>query len=113
MNKRVAAVVMIAVGGGFGNMASANDYPTSARVDYVLACMSANGQSQEVMLKCSCSIDAIAEEIPYADYTALETVKVMAEGAGERGGLFRNLAWAQVLMDKLRKAQVAADLQCF
>ena len=37
-----------------------NDYPTSARVDYVFACMKANGETQRSLDQCSCSIDIIA-----------------------------------------------------
>ena len=33
-----------------------NDYPTEARADYVFACMASNGQSREVLRRCSCSI---------------------------------------------------------
>lgn len=93
--------------------ASANDYPTDARVDYVLACMGANGQDRLTMLKCSCSIDAIAEQIPYDDYVAVETIKVMGERPGERGVLFREVGWAKDLMEEFRRAQVAADMACF
>ncbi|WP_372395759.1 hypothetical protein ABMY26_08025 [Azospirillum sp. HJ39] len=90
-----------------------NDYPTAARADYVIGCMAANGQSHIVMEKCSCSIDAIADRITYDDYTAIETVKVMAELPGERAGMFRSAGWAKDLMDRFRQAQVAADRQCF
>lgn len=91
----------------------ANDYPTAARADYVIACMAANGQSHIVMEKCACSIDAIADRITYDDYTAIETVKVMADMPGERAGIFRSSGWAKDLMDRFRQAQVAADRQCF
>lgn len=91
----------------------ANDYPTAARADYVIACMAANGQSHIVMEKCACSIDAIADRITYDDYTAIETVKVMADLPGERAGIFRSSGWAKDLMDRFRQAQVAADRQCF
>ncbi|WP_042695925.1 hypothetical protein [Azospirillum sp. B506] len=91
----------------------ANDYPTAARADYVIACMASNGQSHIVMEKCACSIDAIADRITYDDYTAIETVKVMADLPGERAGLFRSSGWAKDLMDRFRQAQVAADRQCF
>jgi hypothetical protein len=91
----------------------ANDYPTSARADYVIACMAANGQSHIVMEKCACSIDAIADRITYDDYTAIETVKVMVDLPGERAGMFRSSGWAKDLMDRFRQAQVAADRQCF
>lgn len=93
--------------------ASADDYPTDARVDYVLACMGANGQDRLTMLKCACSIDAIAERIPYDDYVAVETIKVMSERPGERAAVFRDVGWAKDLMAEFRSAQVAADMQCF
>ena len=37
----------------------------SARADYVFGCMKANGETQELLQKCSCSIDVIASIIPY------------------------------------------------
>src|ERR1700729_2944840 len=49
-----------------------NDYPTSARADYVFACMKANGETQDVLQKCSCSIDVVASLIPYDKYVAAE-----------------------------------------
>ena len=45
-----------------------NDYPTTARADYVFGCMKANGETQEILQKCSCSIDVIASLIPYDRY---------------------------------------------
>lgn len=92
---------------------AANDYPTAARVDYVLGCMATNGDSQQVMARCSCSIDAIADRITYDEYVTVETVKVMSEVPGERGGVFRDVGWVKDLMDKFRQAQVTADRQCF
>ena len=37
-----------------------NDYPTEARADYVFACMKTNGDTQQALRQCSCSIDVIA-----------------------------------------------------
>ncbi|MGH7191398.1 MAG: hypothetical protein ACREF0_19670, partial [Acetobacteraceae bacterium] len=39
---------------------SANDYPTSARADYVFGCMAVNGQTHEALDRCSCAIDVVA-----------------------------------------------------
>ena len=39
---------------------AANDYPTSARAEYVFACMKTNGDTREALDQCSCSIDVIA-----------------------------------------------------
>ena len=41
--------------------AVANDFPTRARVEYVLECMRhSNAPQQEALYKCSCAIDVIA-----------------------------------------------------
>ena len=42
-----------------------NDYPTEARAEYVFACMAVNGQNQDVLRRCSCSIDVVASILPY------------------------------------------------
>jgi len=46
--------------------AHANDFPTRARVEFVLACMRDSKEPpQESMYKCSCAIDAIADKVRY------------------------------------------------
>jgi hypothetical protein len=52
--------------------APANDYPTSARAEYVFACMKTNGDTREALDQCSCSIDVIASLIPYDTYVVGE-----------------------------------------
>ena len=49
-----------------------NDYPTSARADYVFACMKTNGDTRQVLEQCSCSIDVIASILPYERYVTAE-----------------------------------------
>jgi hypothetical protein len=90
-----------------------NDYPTSARVDYVIGCMATNGQTQEAMERCSCSIDHIAKTIPYNSFVQLETIRRMQDMPGERAMLFRGVGWIKDLQDRFRLAQVEADLECF
>jgi predicted glycosyltransferase len=90
------------------------DYPTEALADYVFGCMATNGQSREALRRCSCSIDAIAEKVPYEDYVQAETVLSMQQvQTGERTLMFRTAPWAQAMVDKLREAQVEAELSCF
>ena len=103
-----ALAVMLAAG-----PAAANDFPTAARVDYVLGCMAANGQDQIVMAKCSCSIDYIAERMAYAEYTEIETIKRMRLVPGERAGIFRDVPRIRDALDYFQLLQVEADLQCF
>ena len=96
-----------------GSTADPHDYPTAARVDYVIGCMATNGQTQEVMERCSCSIDHIARTIPYNGFVQLETIRRMQDQPGERAMLFRGVGWVKDLQERFRLAQVEADLECF
>ncbi|MGY4547206.1 hypothetical protein ACVMDO_002635 [Bradyrhizobium sp. USDA 4513] len=62
-----------------------NDYPTSARAEYVFGCMKANGESRQSIEQCSCSIDVVASIIPYDRYVTAETVLSMAQVRGNLG----------------------------
>lgn len=90
------------------------DYPTETLADYVFGCMATNGGSQEALRRCSCSIDAIAEKVTYEEYLQAETVLTLQQAqGGERMVMFRTAPWAQAMVDKLRQAQVEAELRCF
>lgn len=89
-----------------------NDYPTVARADYVYACMAVNGQTRPILEKCSCSIDEIANILPYDQYEEAETLI----SVGLKGG--ENVAWThspefQEKVKNLRRAQVEGELRCF
>ena len=90
-----------------------NDYPTIARADYVFGCMAANGQGQDILRKCSCSIDHIATILPYEKYVEAETVLSLQLGGGERLSIFRTAATAKALVADLRRAQAEAEILCF
>ncbi|GEN25734.1 hypothetical protein [Halomonas cupida] len=94
-------------------LAADNDYPTAARVDYVIGCMAANGQDYLTMQQCSCSIDVIAEQLSYDDYEAVATVMGMQEQRGEMGVLFRTERSMQDDVEHFRSVQADADLRCF
>ena len=92
-----------------------NDYPTSARADYVLGCMAANGNTRESLFKCSCAVDVIAGLMPYANYEEAETALSMQHGGGVGGrvGEFQDPPVVKQLLEELRRAQAEANLQCF
>lgn len=90
-----------------------NDYPTSARVEYVFGCMKANGENQQSMQQCSCSIDIIASLLPYDHYVTAETVLSMAQVPGALGGEFRSTDVARTAVEDLRRAQAEAEVRCF
>lgn len=89
-----------------------NDYPTETRADYVFGCMQVNGQSREVLQKCSCSIDAIAALLPFSDYEAAETIMSVRQKGGESVEVFDDPR-IKVKVTNLRRAQVEAELRCF
>ena len=90
-----------------------NDYPTSARADYVFGCMKANGETQELLQKCSCSIDVIASIIPYDHYVTAETILSMSQVTGPVGSEFRSTEPARVALQDFRRAQAEAEIRCF
>ena len=90
-----------------------NDYPTSARAEYVFACMAANGQTQDALTRCSCSIDQIASILPYDAYVEAETVLRMRLIGGERGAMFRGTPAVREIAAGLRRAQAEAEIVCF
>jgi hypothetical protein len=95
--------------------AARNDYPTSARADYVLGCMAANGNKRETLFQCSCAIDTIAGMLPYSDYEKAETALNLQTGGGVGGrvGLFRDPPEIKAVLERLRQAQAEANLTCF
>ncbi len=77
--------------------------------------MAAKGQTPDVLQRCACSIDRIAARLPYDDYVKAETVlRMRRETTGrDQVVMFRSSPWAQEMVDKLRRAQIEADLECF
>ncbi len=100
-----------------GQMARAhdvtNDYSTATRADYVFACMSSNGQTRQVLERCSCSIDIIASILPYDRYVEAETVLQMRHLGGEKGSVFRVGSSFKNVVADLKRAQAEAEIRCF
>ena len=110
-NLTLAALLLLAAAPA---EAGDNDYPTSARADYVLGCMAANGNTREALLKCSCAIDTIAGLMPYSRYEQAETALSLQAGGGVGGrvGLFRDPPQLKAVIEELRRAQAEANLKC-
>ncbi len=90
-----------------------NDYPTSARAEYVFGCLKANGETRQAIEQCSCSIDVIASLVPYDRYVTAETVLSMSQVRGNLGGQFRTSEQATNALNDLRRAQAEAEVRCF
>ena len=109
----VAAIYLASSGEVAAGSAPINDYPTSARAEYVFACMKANGDTREALYQCSCSIDVIASLLPYDAYVAAATVASLNQEPGQIGSMFRGAAIARDALAQLRRAQAEGEVRCF
>jgi len=123
MNLSKYSITLAAIGLACSSMAIAQecdktitdpDYPTTAKVDYVIGCMASNGQTPEMLQKCSCSIDHIAKAIPYEEYVQISTLLSLQQMAGAgRNAVFKNSTWSKEAVAKLRDIQADSTLSCF
>ena len=106
--------VMLLLGLCATSLAYANDFPTRARVEFVLTCMrESKAPQQEAMYKCSCAIDAIADKVNYSTWVDLSTVANGITIAGERGGVMRDLKDGRQRAASYRELQESAKKACF
>lgn len=111
MKKCLVLVGLIAM---LGTTAQANDFPTSARVEYVLGCMDQHGgQNYNTLYGCVCSVDKIAAEMPFKRFDYAQTMSVMIRTPGERGGAFRDAPGARKLVKDYKNLLKTAEASCF
>lgn len=108
----VVAAAMVLAAGHVRAQSIENDFPTEARADYVFACMSANGQTQDMLRRCSCSVDVIASLMSYEDYVRAETILAVIQAGGERVAALRSPS-QNLIVSNLRRAQAEAEVRCF
>ena len=111
--KRIALILILMAAAYPAAGEVKNDYPTAARADYVFGCMASSGQTQQMLQKCSCSIDVIASILPYEKYVQSETVLRMRQVGGEKTAMFKDSPWMKTTIDELRRAQAEAEFRCF
>ena len=92
---------------------AANDYPTEVVADYVIGCMASNGQTQDMLRRCSCSIDAVSSIVNYDTYEKASTILQMRQVAGDATAVFRSMTKLDEIVKQLRLAQIEADFRCF
>jgi hypothetical protein len=93
--------------------ADINDYPTEARADYVFVCMKTNGETPDMLKRCSCSIDVIASLLSYDRYVDAQTVASLNQAQGQIGTMFRASEQIKTMLADLRRAQAEAEIRCF
>jgi hypothetical protein len=103
----------IALGLLLPGVGAANDFPTQARVEFVLGCMNEQGgQSYDNLYRCVCVVDAIAAEMSHEEFAQAQVFSQLKSTAGERGGVFRDPDQAQSLVAKLAAVVERAKAQC-
>lgn len=107
------SVLTVVAGLAQNNQPMLNDYPTVARADYVFGCMKVNGDTQEALQKCSCSIDVIASILPYEKYESAASFISVGQLQGEKGALFRQAEPAKQAIGELQRARAEAEIRCF
>ncbi len=113
MTGYLVALAAVAVLSGSAGAAEINDYPTSARAEYVFGCMKANGETRQSIEQCSCSIDVVASLVPYTRYITAETALSMSQVRGNLSAQFRTSEQATSAINDVRRAQAEAEVRCF
>lgn len=95
--------------------AAANDYPTVDRIEFVHMCQRENADRppHEMLYKCSCVIDKLAESLSYDDFVETSTAFYASSIAGERGQVIRNERVSKGMADQFRELLGKAKKSCF
>ncbi len=111
---RLRYLIVLLLCAGIVTHATAFDYPTMDRVDHVLTCMKQNGgQNIDNLWRCSCEIDAIAQQLSLEDFSTARTYEIYKNMPGEKGGLFREGTGGEDAVKKLTAAREDAKKRCF
>lgn len=90
------------------------DFPTQARVEYVLGCMKIRGgEDYNSLYGCVCKIDHLRSKFSYDEYSEAEVYRQLRSTPGERGGVFRDPDQAENLRERLLAEDDAAERRCF
>ena len=96
------------------SVAQANDFPTVDRVLYVQDCMRENpGPRFEMVNKCSCAVDRLAEQVKYDDYVQMTTIVNAITIGGERGSELRDNETVKPQITRWRELQGKVKAACF
>lgn len=97
-----------------GAPAAANDFPTLDRVLFVQECMRENpGQHYEMVSKCACALDALANEVSYDEFMKMNTSSLANSIGGERGSYIRSNDELRGEIRRLRDIRARVYKGCF
>ena len=111
---KVAQSVVVLAMVLFAPLGRANDFPTAGRVEFVLDCMRNHSGGQfELLNKCSCAIDRLAEKYKYDDFVEAQTMSKAVTIAGERGATMRDNEEAREAAMRHRAIVADAARACY
>ena len=90
-----------------------SDFPTTARVEYVLECMKNHEGKYEFMYKCSCAVDQIGVQVKYDDFVEISTALRHQTLGGERGAEFRDPQVVRQMAARYKKIEEDSADACF
>ena len=111
--KHLLLCAVLGVASAMPLAAAAHDFPTTARVEYVLECMKNHAGKYEFLYKCSCSIDEIAKQAPFDEYVEISTALRHQTLGGQRGAEFRDPANVKTMAKKYKTIEDNAADACF
>jgi hypothetical protein len=111
----VATAVLLFASVLSARAATSNDFPTIERVLFVESCAREHPDRsrQEMLYKCSCALDAIADELRYEEYVELSTAADAGQIAGERGTAVRDSSEGKSMGTRYKAVRSKAFKNCF
>jgi hypothetical protein len=113
LQRSIAALACALAAGCATAPAARNDFPTSDRVVYVQDCMRANpGPYYEMVNKCSCALDRMAEQVKFDEYVEMSTIVNAMTIGGERGSELRDNETIKPAAKRYRELQAQVQKAC-
>ena len=104
---------LIALASAVPLTASANDFPTVSRVEYVLECMKNHAGKYEYLYKCACAVDEIAKQVKFDEYVEISTALRHQSLGGQRGAEFRDPPNVKAMAKKYKSIEDNVADACF
>ncbi len=109
-----SAVPLIVAHAATGDAAArVSDFPTTARVEFVLECMKNHAGKYEYLYKCSCAVDQTAMQVKYDDFVEISTALRHQTLGGERGAEFRDPEVVKQMAKRYKKIEEESADACF
>ena len=90
-----------------------NDFPTTARVEYVIACLDGREINSMELRECSCVVDTIATHLSYEEFLRAKALSALQQTNTPNAEAYQTVTMTKRFLDKYLRAQASAELKCF